>query len=96
MKVSVAGDTVTISHYVMTHHNSLLALKAALERSGEASSEALVDGLEGLRIDTPTGPLAIGAADHHVTMNMYLARTEGLGLETVSALGALAPEAGCG
>jgi hypothetical protein len=30
-----------------------------------------------------------------VTLNMYLAKTEGAGLETVRPLGSLAPEAGC-
>ncbi|MCK5276393.1 MAG: substrate-binding protein, partial [Alphaproteobacteria bacterium] len=90
-----AGDDVVISHYVMTHYNSMMAMKAALEKSGKVDRESLVDGLEGLTIASPTGDVSIGA-DHHVTMNMYLAKTEGAGLKTVDALGALAPEAGCG
>jgi branched-chain amino acid transport system substrate-binding protein/urea transport system substrate-binding protein len=90
-----AGDGVVISHYVMTHYNSMMALKAALEKSGTVDREALVDGLEGLTIASPTGDVSIGA-DHHVTMNMYLAKTEGAGLTTVDALGALKPESGCG
>ncbi len=91
-----AGGDVVISHYVMTHYNALMALKAGLEKSGSVSREAVVDGLEGLSIKTPTGDLSIGAADHHATMNMYLAKTEGAGLKTVKALGSIAPEAGCG
>ncbi len=92
---AMAGDDVPISHYVMTHYNSLIATKAALEKSGKVDKEALIDGLEGLDIETPTGPLSIGAGDHHVTMNMFLAKTEGSGLQTVEALGRLAPQAGC-
>lgn len=91
-----AGDDVVISHYVMTHYNSMMAMKAALEKTGKVDRESLVDGLEGLTIASPTGDISIGAKDHHVTMNMYLAKTEGAGLKTVEALGALAPEAGCG
>jgi len=91
-----ASDDVVISHYVMTHYNALSALKEGLEAKGEMSREAAVDGMEGLILETPTGPSSIGAADHHVTLNMYLAKTEGEGLVTVDDLGALAPEAGCG
>jgi len=90
-----AGDDVIISHYVMTHYNAMQALKTGLEKSGKADRESVVDGLEGLTQETPTGPLAIDAASHHVSLNMYLAKTEGAGLETVEALGTLAPEAGC-
>ncbi|MEE8145631.1 MAG: substrate-binding protein [Kiloniellales bacterium] len=90
-----AGADVTISHYVMTHYNALMALKAGLERSGRVDREAAVDGMEGLTIQSPTGPVAVGSGDHHVTLNMYLAKTEGAGLETVRPLGSLAPEAGC-
>jgi len=89
------GDKVTISHYVMTHYNAMMAVKAALEKAGKVDKEALIDAMEGLTISTPTGPLAIGAKDHHVTMNMYLAKTEGAGLTIVKPLGQLAPEAGC-
>jgi urea transport system substrate-binding protein len=89
-----AGDGVPISHYAYTHYNSLNAVKAALEKSGKMDSEGLVDGLAGLTLKTPTGDVVIGA-DHHVTMNMYLAKTEGAGLKVEKALGAMAPMAGC-
>ncbi len=90
-----AGEDVTISHYVMTHYNALKALKAGLEKVGEPSREAAVDGMAGLTIDSPTGPVAIGAQSHHVTLNMFLARTEGPRLKTVNALGSLSPQSGC-
>jgi urea transport system substrate-binding protein len=89
-----AGESVPISHYAFTHYNSLIASKAALEKSGKASSEALVDGLEGLAIDSPTGKVTVGQ-DHHVTMEMFLAKTEGSGLAVVKTLGPIAPKPGC-
>ena len=91
-----AGKDVTVSHYVMTHYNAMNALKAGLEKSGKIDREALVDGMAGLTIDSPTGDMAIDAESHHVTLNMFLAKTEGAGLKTVKALGSLEPEAGCG
>lgn len=94
VRATTAADT-PISHYVLTHYNALMATRAALEKAGKVDREALVDGLAGLTIDSPTGPLAIGEADHHVSLSMFLARTSGTGLETVEALGQLAPEAGC-
>jgi ABC-type branched-subunit amino acid transport system substrate-binding protein len=73
----------------------LVALKAGLEKVGTPSREAVVDGMEGLRIDAPSGPVSIDAANHHVTLNMFLAKTEGAGLQTVRSFEALAPEPGC-
>ena len=93
---AMAGKDVPISHYVMTHYNSLIAVRDALNRAGKVDREALIDGLEGLTIDSPTGKTSIGARDHHVTMNMYQAVTEGAGLKLVEALGPIAPRAGCG
>ena len=65
---STAAPETPISHYVLTHYNALMATKAALEKSGKIDREALVDGLEGLSIDSPTGPLGIGSRRHHVTL----------------------------
>ncbi len=90
-----AGNDVPISHYVMTHYNVMKSIEAALRKTGKADRESLVNGLEGLAIEIPTGPMTIGKDDHHVTMNMYLARTEGAGLTVVQPMGALAPQAGC-
>ena len=90
-----AGEGTPISHYVMTHYNALIAVRAALEKSGNIDKEALVNGLQGLDIDTPTGALSIDASTHHATMNMYLAKTEGTDLKVVETLGNIAPEALC-
>jgi urea transport system substrate-binding protein len=89
-----AGDGVPISHYAFTHYNSILAVKAALEKAGRIDAEALVDNLENLTFKSPTGDVTIGK-DHHVTMPMFLARTEGRGLAVKQALGPLAPMPGC-
>ena len=71
------------------------AVEAALKKAGKIDREALVNGLEGLSMDIPTGKMTIGKADHHASFNMYLAKTEGAGLSVVEAMGTLAPQAGC-
>ncbi len=89
------GDAKTpISQYVFTHYNALIAAKAALEKAGRIDREALVDGLENLTIESPTGKVAIGH-DHHVTLDMFLARTEGAGMVVEDQLGPIAPTSGC-
>jgi urea transport system substrate-binding protein len=54
----------------------------------------MIDALEGLTIQSATGPVTIGK-DHHATMNLFLAKTQGRDLVTVRALGEIAPEPGC-
>ena len=50
-----AGADTTVSNYVMTHYNALIALKAAIEKAGKVDKEALIDAVEGLTIKSPTG-----------------------------------------
>ena len=89
-----AGADVAVSNYVMTHYNTLIAIKAAIAKAGKADKESLIDALEGLTIGSTTGPLTMGK-NHHATMEMFLARTQGRDLVTVSALGEIAPDPGC-
>ena len=89
-----AGAEATVSNYVMTHYNALIALKAALEKAGKVDKEAVIDSLAGLSIKSPTGPVTVGK-DHHATMNMFIAKTQGHELVPVRPLGEIAPEPGC-
>jgi branched-chain amino acid transport system substrate-binding protein/urea transport system substrate-binding protein len=89
-----AGPDRAVSNYVETHYNALLAVKAALEKAGKVDREALTDALEGVTFDSPGGPVTIGK-DHHATLDMFLAKTQGSQLVQVQALGAVAPKSGC-
>jgi branched-chain amino acid transport system substrate-binding protein/urea transport system substrate-binding protein len=89
-----AGADATVSNYVMTHYNALMAVKAAIEKAGKIDKEAMIDALSGLAIKTPTGPVTIGK-NRHATMNLFLAKTKGRELVTVRSLGAIAPNPGC-
>jgi branched-chain amino acid transport system substrate-binding protein/urea transport system substrate-binding protein len=94
-KVRAEADAdATVSNYVMTHYNALIAMKAAIEKAGKVDKEAMIDALAGLSIKSPTGPLTMGK-NHHATMNLFLAKTNGRDLVTVRALGAVAPNPGC-
>jgi urea transport system substrate-binding protein len=89
-----AGAGTSVSNYVMTHYNALIAMKAALEKVGKVDKEAMIDGLEGLEIKSPTGRMSIGK-NHHAAMTLFLAKTKGRELVTVRTLGEIAPEPGC-
>jgi urea transport system substrate-binding protein len=89
-----AGVDAVVSNYVMTHYNTLIALKAAIEKAGKVDKEAIVDAMAGLVVALPTGPVTIDQ-DHHATMNMFIAKTWGRDLVTVGALGEIAPQPGC-
>jgi urea transport system substrate-binding protein len=89
-----AGADATVSNYVMTHYNALIAVKAALEKAGKVDKEAMIDALEGLAIKSPTGPVTVGK-NHHAAMSMFLAKTKGRDLVTVRALGEITPDPGC-
>jgi urea transport system substrate-binding protein len=91
---AMAAPGVAVSNYVERHYAALFAVKAALEKAGKVDKEAMIDALEGLTFDTPAGPTTVGK-DHHSTLNMYLARTEGTELVPVQALGPVAPVSGC-
>jgi branched-chain amino acid transport system substrate-binding protein/urea transport system substrate-binding protein len=88
------GADVLVSNYVMTHYNTLIALKAAIEKAGKVDKEAIIDALAGLVFASPTGPVTIDR-NHYATMNMFIAKTQGNDLVTVRALGEIAPQPGC-
>ena len=90
----LGGEATPVSQYAFTHYVSLHAAKAAFEKSGSIDSEALVNGLEGITVDGPTGKVTVGE-DHHVTLDMFTAKTEGAGLTVVENLGQVAPAPGC-
>jgi branched-chain amino acid transport system substrate-binding protein/urea transport system substrate-binding protein len=79
----------------LTHYNALMALKAGLEKAGRIDREAVIEGLEGLSFDSPTGSVTIDADHHHATLSMYLASSEGSNLKEIRALGHLASRPGC-
>ncbi|MBO0333734.1 substrate-binding protein [Sneathiella sp. CAU 1612] len=90
------GDDAVVSFYVMTHYNSLIALKGGLEKAGKVDREALIDGMAGLSFEIPTGPAMITKEDHHTAMNMYIARTKDGTLNVAKKLGVIEPAPQCG
>lgn len=87
------GELVT--HVAFTHYNALMALKAAMERSGEASAAGGLAGLDGLSIETATGPLTLGPGGYP-TMPMFVATAEGGGpLQVVEKIDQIDPGANC-
>lgn len=57
-------------------YNSVLAIKAALEKAGSEDTAALLAAMEGLEVPkSPTGPFMFRAADHQSTMGAYVGKT---------------------
>ena len=55
--------------------NTMLAIKAALEKAGSTDTEKLVDAMEGLSFDAPSGPISFRKIDHQATMGAYVGWT---------------------
>jgi urea transport system substrate-binding protein len=84
-----------VTHLAFTHYNALMALKAAMERSGEASAGAGIADLEELTIETATGPLTLGAGGY-AAMPMFMAAAKSGGpLSIVQKLDQVNPGVSC-
>ena len=90
-----APNAPGVSHYVMTHYNALMALKAGLEKSGRFDAQGGGEGMAGLSLKIPTGEMRITSPDHHVALPMYIGRTEGGALKAIEKLGVIDPVSGC-
>lgn len=57
-------------------YNSILAIAAALRKAGSTETDALLEAMEGLQVESsPTGPFMFRAADHQSTMGAYVGKT---------------------
>ncbi|MFC3614343.1 ABC transporter substrate-binding protein [Lutimaribacter marinistellae] len=57
-------------------YNSVLTIKAALEKAGSTDTAALLAAMDGLEVaSSPTGPFMFRAADHQSTMGAYVGKT---------------------
>ena len=57
-------------------YNSVLSIKAAIEKAGATDTAALLAAMEGLEVpNSPTGPFMYRAADHQSTMGAYVGVT---------------------
>ena len=90
-----AGAERMVSGYVLTHYNALRALWLGVKRRGIVSREAAVDGMEGLRFDSPTGTVQISAQDHHTSMTLYMGRTESGELKELVSWASVEPAVQC-
>ena len=56
-------------------YNTMLTVAALITKAGSTDTEAMVDALEGLSFDAPTGPITFRALDHQSTMGAYVGWT---------------------
>ncbi len=55
----------------------------------------MVDGLEGLHFDSPTGPVRVNAQDRHASMTLYMGRTESGDLREIASWLSVEPAVQC-
>ena len=90
-----AGAEQIVTGFALTHYNALRALWLGVNRRGEVSRDALVDGLEGLHFDSPTGPVRVNAQDRHASMTLYMGRTESGDLREIASWLSVEPAVQC-
>ncbi|MEM8663168.1 MAG: ABC transporter substrate-binding protein [Pseudomonadota bacterium] len=56
-------------------YNSMMSIKALLEKTPSLDTEDLLATMEGLEVESPTGPFVFRAADHQATMGAYVGKT---------------------
>lgn len=57
-------------------YNTMLAIGAMLKRAGSTDTEKMVDAMEGLSFNAPTGKITFRALDHQSTMGAYVGWTK--------------------
>jgi ABC-type branched-subunit amino acid transport system substrate-binding protein len=85
-----------VTHVAFTHYNAIMALRAAIERSGDATAAGALAGFKGgLTLDTATGSLLLEPGGYS-TMPMFVATAQrGRGLQIVERLDAVPSGAAC-
>ncbi|MEM7695755.1 MAG: ABC transporter substrate-binding protein [Pseudomonadota bacterium] len=56
-------------------YNSMMTIKTLLEQTPSLETEDLLATMEGLAVESPTGPFVFRAADHQATMGAYVGKT---------------------
>ena len=56
-------------------YNTMLVIIGTLKEAGSTDTEALVEAMSGLQVDTPLGPVVMRDIDNQSTMGAYVGRT---------------------
>lgn len=56
-------------------YNAILSIAAGLKKAGSSETEKLIAAFEGLKVDTPFGPITYRPQDHQSTMGAYVGTT---------------------
>ncbi|TPJ40557.1 substrate-binding protein [Mesorhizobium sp. B2-6-5] len=74
------------------HYRAIRMWEAAVREAGTVERDAVIRALDHARINEgPGGPAEMIRGQHHVRMNMYIARAEGGRFRVVSKLGSIDP-----
>lgn len=68
-KYNKSPDFISLLGYSATY-----ALKAAIEKAGTTETEAVVDALTKIKIDSPIGPVSFNPIDHQATLGIWVGK----------------------
>lgn len=84
------------TRFATAHYNAVLALAGAAERSKDTSREALLQGLPGVALDGPSGPVTLDPASRAANQTLYLGRVQAGELVATRTLGRIQADTLCG
>lgn len=68
------------NYMAMTAYDGLGVLDAALKKTGgKSDGDALIEAMKGMKIESPRGPIEIGAEKRDIIQTVYVRRTERVG-----------------
>jgi branched-chain amino acid transport system substrate-binding protein len=57
-------------------YNAMLSVAAAIKKAGSTETEKMVNAMEGLDVNTPSGKIRFRKIDHQSTMGAWVGRTK--------------------
>ena len=76
MKKRGQSDPIPPGSAFFAGYCSARFLAEAIKKAGSLDSEKVVDALEGMKIDTPAGPITMRPCDHRATTPVFWGRLE--------------------
>lgn len=75
-----AGAALRPNYFAVTAYDGMTALAAALEKTrGDTTGERLVAAWQGLKLESPRGPIEIDATTRDIVQTVYIRRVERVG-----------------
>ncbi len=89
------GPDTVVSYFAESHYGLLMFLKNAVEKVGSDDVEKIIDAMGDQSLVFGNGPVTLRASDHHMILNMLIAKVSNGRLLMVEDIGPVAPADQC-